>query len=856
MKRKIFFLFLAILILKTFLSLSFAGDQPENPVKGAAKHFKGIGKEDTEPVNFYAESLEYRREQNLIIGEGSVDIEYRGISLQADRAEYNVETGDTRARGNVVVEDGASVLFCESLELNLKTKLGIIYNGELFLEPTYYLTGVEIKRLGLDRYEIKNGYYTACQKTVPEWSIKASEATVEVEGTLHAKGASFALKKVPVIYLPYLIFPIKTKRATGLLFPKFGASTRSGLRMYQPFFWAINDYSDATFAVDYQGKRGIGTEGNFNYVIDDESSGTISGYQIKTKSRSSQDTGPRKLRNRWNIFAFHQQNIPEEGIRIVGKADIRSDENFFRDFKESFEERTRESDTKSNSYFFMTKEWEKNAFLFSGSETRDRIHSEPINKKVENLYFITNSPFYKIGSEQVIKNVEETQTTKSSFTHLPELKFVSLEQPFFGGDGLFKGLESLSQWLPIKFHLETSLASLKSKTSKDLIKPGSETETRMKFNTERFDIHPGISLPISYGNLFTFTPSFGIRETFYNHRLHGDENKSGESEGSNSTGKRVKLVGNSALSREMYDISLRFDAPRIYKIFDMDSHGIQKLKHVIEPSIEYKYIPTLDQSAIIQTDPLDFIKGREFLTYSIINRFYAKFNNADGKEISAREIAVLKISQFYDFRKNKESAGKGNIDERISEVQSGALSDFNIDLEMYMLKNAMIGFNSFVDPRKGNVDRLIGNIMFGKEFYKSKLNASLSWRWTDPDKNQALDWTEPDFNPDLMIQKSYRNTFTSVNLGLTIPDGWEFGYLGRFYSTGQFMSKDIFNISQREFALRTKYTSQCWSVEATYGKREFFREGSSIKSFDDRTKDERFFWVSVQLESLGAVTSK
>ena len=853
MKRKIFLLFLTLLILKISVSLSFAEDRPGNPMKTATKHFKGIGKEDTEPVDFYAESLEFRREVNLLIGEGSVDIEYRGISLQADRVEYNIETGDTKARGNVVVEDGTSILFCESIELNLKTKLGIIYNGELFLEPTYYLTGVEIRRLGLDRYEIINGYYTACQKTVPEWSIKVSEATAEVEGMLHAKGASFAIKKIPVLYLPYLLFPIKTKRATGLLFPRFGSSTRSGIRWYQPFFWAINDYSDATFSIDFQEKRGIGTEGNFNYVIDEESSGTINGYQIQTRSRSRQEGGTSRLKERWNIFAFHQQNLPEEGIRIVGKADVRSDENFLRDFKESFEERTQQSDVKSNSYLFLTKGWEKNAFLFSASEIQDRIRSEPINENIEGIQ------------------------TKSTFTHLPELKFVSLEQPLFGGDGLFKGLESLSQLLPVKFHLETSLASMKSKTTRELI-DNVEVGKKRRFNTERFDIHPSISLPLSYRNLFTLTPSIGIRETFYNHRLHGEDEKNAEFAGSGSTGKRVKFVGNSALTREMYDISLRFDAPRIYKIFDMDSSNIQKLKHVIEPNIEYKYIPALDQHTIIQTDPLDFIKGREFLTYSIINRLYAKFKSVDEKEISAREIAVLKISQFYDFKKDEESVRGKNLEEGMPEVQSGALSDFNVDLELYLLKNTTINFISFIDPHKGDLDRLIGNIMLEQEFLKSKLNASLSWRWTDPDKNQALDWTEPDFNPAFQVTKNktlkkvltsepffnpgletqvpFRNTFTALNLGLTIPYGWEFGYLGRFYNTGQFMDRDIFNLRQREFALRTKYTSQCWSVEATYGKREFFREGRSKESFDDRTKDERFFWVSVQLESLGAVTSK
>src|SRR3972149_6508416 len=247
MRKILFYIFLIIFILKSFSAISFAENKTDFPSKELSNRIKTMGKEDTEPVDFYAENLDYRKETNLLVGEGSVDMQYKGMSLQADRAEYNTETGDVKATGNVVVEDGTSVLFCESLELNLKTQIGVIYNGELFLEPTYYLTGVEIRRLGVDKYKIINGYYTACQKPVPEWSIKTSEATAEVEGMLHAKDASFAIKKVPVFYFPHLLVPIKTKRATGLLFPKIGSSTRNGFRWYQPFFWALTDYADATF---------------------------------------------------------------------------------------------------------------------------------------------------------------------------------------------------------------------------------------------------------------------------------------------------------------------------------------------------------------------------------------------------------------------------------------------------------------------------------------------------------------------------------------------------------------------------------------------------------------------------------
>lgn len=815
MRKKFFYILLILLILNSLTSISFAEKKTDFPSEEISSRIKVMGKDTTEPVDFYAENLDYKKDENLLVGEGSVDIQYRGMSLQADRAEYNMETGNVKATGNVVVEDGSSVLFCESLDLNLKTQIGVIYNGEVFLEPTYYLTGVEIKRLGVDKYKVINGYYTACQKPVPEWSIKTSEATAEVEGMLHAKDSFLEIKKVPVFYFPYLLLPIKTKRTTGLLAPKIGFSTRNGFRWSQPFFWALTDYADATFNIDYRGKRGVGAEENFRYVIDDESSGTVNGYIIKPSSNSNNASGKTGKKTRWDFYAFHQQSFPEN-LRMIIKADLKSDENFNRDFKETFEERTKHSDIKSDAYLSLTKNWEKNAFLLNISGYEDRI-------KAENVIS---------GGTREVKN-------ERTFQHLPELKFISITQPLFGNDGIFKETGSLSEWMPLQFHLETSLASLKSSNKTDNYTLG--TDTTNSFTTERFDIHPNISLPLSYKNLITLTSSIGARETFYTHSLQSKKNINNE------------FRKDSALTREIYDLYLRLDAPRIYKTFGFDFLDISKLKHVIEPVVEYQYIPRVDQSAIIQTDPLDFIRGREILSYSIINHFYAKFKDTGDESEKSREVASLKISQYYDLMKDKNRIlSEGNLDNVSSKAR--ALSDLNVDLELYPVKHFLFNFNSFFDSADGALDRFIGNINFQQEFFRTKLNASLAMRWTNPDKNQALDWLEPDYNPVFRIQSPLRNTFTTLKLDIKTPNSWEFGYLGRFYTTGQSLSKNLFSINQREFALRTKYSSQCWSVEALYGIKEYFRENNSKTPFNGQLRDDKFFWIVIELQSLEAIS--
>ncbi len=473
----------------------------------------------------------------------------------------------------------------------------------------------------------------------------------------------------------------------------------------------------------------------------------------------------------------------------------------------------------------------------------------------------------RIRAENVIKQnhqlgLDELKN-ENTFQHLPELKFISITQPIFGTDGIFKETGNLSEWMPLQFHLETSFASLKSNEKTVDFTLGNDTKN--SFATERFDIHPSISLPLSYKNLITLTSTIGVRETFYTHRLHSSKNISEEFQGkSDNFGKRTDFSGDSALTRELFDFYLRLDAPRIYKTFGFDFLDISKLKHVIEPLIEYQYIPRVDQSAIIQTDPSDFIRGRELISYSIANHFYAKFKDRGDESEKSREVASLKISQYYDLRKDEQNKdmilNEGDLSNVSSndikngriDVHKRALSDLNVDMELYPAKHFLFNFNSFIDPSNGTLDRFIGSINFEQEILRAKLNASLAMRWTDPDKNQALDWLEPDYNPVFLIQSPSRNTFTTLKLDLKTPTSWEFGYLGRFYASEQSLSKNIFSINQREFALRTKYSSQCWSVEALYGIKEYFRENSSKKSFDDQLINDNFFWIVIELQSLGA----
>jgi len=105
--------------------------------------------------------------------------------------------------------------------------------------------------------------------------IKAKEILVTIEGYGQVWHSSFRVRDIPVLYSPYMIFPAKTKRQSGLLLPEPGYSSRDGLTFNLPFFWAISDNTDATFNEYFMSRRGFMQGAEFRYALSPFSKGTL-----------------------------------------------------------------------------------------------------------------------------------------------------------------------------------------------------------------------------------------------------------------------------------------------------------------------------------------------------------------------------------------------------------------------------------------------------------------------------------------------------------------------------------------------------------------------------------------------------
>ncbi len=118
-------------------------------------------------------------------------------------------------------------------------------------------------------YELQQASYSTCPPLHPAWRMKASHIVLNKKtGRGYATNARLLVKNVPVIYIPYINFPLDSRRKTGFLWPMIGASNSSGPSFFTPFYWNMASNYDMTVTPGFLMKRGVQLTDNFRYLSD------------------------------------------------------------------------------------------------------------------------------------------------------------------------------------------------------------------------------------------------------------------------------------------------------------------------------------------------------------------------------------------------------------------------------------------------------------------------------------------------------------------------------------------------------------------------------------------------------------
>ena len=200
-----------------------------------------------------------------------------------------------------------------------------------FVDPEIYFEGREITRLAPNRFRVIDGRLTSCLDDTPDWNFKLSRAEVELDGFAKIKHARFRVKKLPLLYSPYILYPARSERASGFLFPNFGYSNNRGFNLGLAYFQTLGQSADTTFFADFYGKDYFGFGNEWRYRPSPYTSGFFEGYVIDD---------PNQDELRWKVFFIHKSDRLPLGLKASIRYQDFSDFDFFRDFERDFNNAT------------------------------------------------------------------------------------------------------------------------------------------------------------------------------------------------------------------------------------------------------------------------------------------------------------------------------------------------------------------------------------------------------------------------------------------------------------------------------------------------------------------------------------
>ncbi|HET8819447.1 MAG TPA: LPS assembly protein LptD [Xanthomonadaceae bacterium] len=222
----------------------------------------------TQPTDIAGDELDGVHNENMIV-RGNVQLRRGDQFLGTDKLTYDTESGEYLAEGSVRYQDSGMRLVAdrargdqdadshrlEDVRYQLVSRRG---NGRAEAIALHGTTG-----------SLVGSTYSTCDPSDRQWELRAGKIEVDTEtGMGTATNATLHIRDVPVLYVPWFVFPVDDRRRTGLLYPSIGTSSRNGFDYGQPIYLNLAPNYDATIEPRFMSKRGAMLGAEFRYLLE------------------------------------------------------------------------------------------------------------------------------------------------------------------------------------------------------------------------------------------------------------------------------------------------------------------------------------------------------------------------------------------------------------------------------------------------------------------------------------------------------------------------------------------------------------------------------------------------------------
>ena len=304
----------------------------------------------------------------------------------ADAAIYDPIGRALSLTGNVRYEDSGTAVVSDSAEFAYVT-------GRIRFEGAEFQLGsrgrgeagfLEINQEG--RLELGEVGYTTCPPESEDWIIEADDIQLDTRtGVGKARDVKLRFKGVPILYTPYLSFPITDARKSGILTPEFGSTGRSGNELSVPYYWNIAPNYDATVTPRLLTDRGLQMGAEFRYLFQ-KSAGEAQVEYLPDDN---------KFDDNRHLVSFAHQTLFDNGWR--NQVDFRevSDSQYFEDLGGSLSISSITHLNRSALFDYYGDHWSMLA-LFQDYQTIDQAIA-PVDEPYRRLPQIRISGFWADG---------------------------------------------------------------------------------------------------------------------------------------------------------------------------------------------------------------------------------------------------------------------------------------------------------------------------------------------------------------------------------------------------------------------------------------------------------------------------
>ena len=229
----------------------------------------GADKRDISPMDVKSDYAEVF-ENEVGSYSGNVKMSRADQKSTSKTANYNSLSDVLDLHGDVYYSEDELAIHSNTASLNLASDKAKLRDVQ-FIAASTPLRGkaqtVYRESKTLSHYQ--DVAYTSCRPGNQDWVVHTSELKMDkTSGKGTAKNAWLEFKGAPVLYSPYLSFPIDNRRLSGFMAPSFGSTKYSGFRLAAPYYWNIAPNYDATLIPRELSKRGPLFASKFRYLTE------------------------------------------------------------------------------------------------------------------------------------------------------------------------------------------------------------------------------------------------------------------------------------------------------------------------------------------------------------------------------------------------------------------------------------------------------------------------------------------------------------------------------------------------------------------------------------------------------------